>query len=179
MNPNVLVINQDMSFLAILADTLKRCQMAVFIAEDEGGVETVLAGQPVDVVLLDVRHEGPSAMQTLTEIKRTQPEAEIILLSNAASISWSMEGMRHGAFDDITVPFDVDTLIKKIRVAWKQKSAKAKGKKKRSISQIFSDVMMAATFAQAGEFDSATEFLEPRRDETSSKNSPSKETPHE
>lgn len=172
MNPNVLVINQDMSFLTVLADTLKRREMAVFTAEDEGGVGAVLAGQAVDVVLLDVRHEGPNAMLALTEIKRTQPEAEVILLSNAASIAWSMEGMRHGAFDDIAVPFDVDTLIKKIRVAWKQKSAKAKGRKKRSIGQIFSNAMMAATFAQAGEFDSAKEFLEPRRDETPPKKKP-------
>jgi len=44
-----------------------------------------------------------------------------------------MQGMREGASDDITVPFDIDTLIEKVRDAIARKKTRSKTRSKHSI----------------------------------------------
>jgi DNA-binding NtrC family response regulator len=66
-----------------------------------------------------------------------------------------MEGMRQGASEDITVPFDVDTFRKTVKNALRRRNAHIKAGRKRSLLDVFADTMMAATFAEAGEFDTA------------------------
>ncbi len=158
MNPKILMVVQDAFFMDALADKLRKQKMSVLTKKSGQGVSDILRSRNIDVVLLDVRFRKEEAMQDLDSVKRLQPEAEVILLSSTDNIAFSMEGMRRGASDDITVPFDVDTLIGKIREACRRKREKTRCKRRRSIFSIFEDAMVAATFAQAGEFESAKEI---------------------
>ena len=94
-------------------------------------------------------------MQILARLKKIQPEIEVILLSDPKNISLAMEGMRQGASDEITVPFDVNLFKKKVQSALKRRKARLKVNRNRSLLNIFENTTAVATFAQAGEFETA------------------------
>ena len=77
-----------------------------------------------DVVILDIRMPGGmDGIQTLREIKRLQPLAEVILLTGHASVETSIEGMKLGAFDYLLKPVKLEDLMIKIGEAFEKKTA--------------------------------------------------------
>jgi DNA-binding NtrC family response regulator len=135
MRPRILIVLQAGFFLETLADKLRQRKMSVLTADIGNGVFEILSGTHADVVLLDARYRGKGTMQALSSVKREQPNAEIILISSSDNIALSMQGMREGASDDIIVPFDIDTLIEKVREALARKKTRSKTKGKHSILQ--------------------------------------------
>jgi DNA-binding NtrC family response regulator len=133
MKPRILIIFQDSFFLNTLADKLRQRKMSVLTAEIGNGVLEIPSGTHADVVFLDARYRGKGTMQALSSVKREQPDAEIILISSPDNIGLSMQGMREGASDDITVPFDIDTLIVKVREAMARKKTRSKTRDKHSV----------------------------------------------
>ena len=107
--------------------------MSVLTADIGNGVLEIPSGTHADIVLLDARYKGKGTMQALSSVKREQPDAEIILISSPDNIALSMEGMREGASDDITVPFDIEDLIEKMREALARKKTRSKTRGKHSI----------------------------------------------
>jgi|GEM_PF-460700 len=157
MIPQVLVVDEDGPFAAALVSKLRERKISAFTTNGEQEAVERAAAHAIDVVLLDIRNQGKAALEILHSIKQLRPAVEFILLSSGQSVVWSMAGMRAGAFDDISVPLDIDRLARKIREAWKR--SRAKSKRKRSLAQMFGDAMVAATFAQAGELTTAEEIL--------------------
>lgn len=112
--------------LESVANKLQQRDMSVSTAGSEQGVVQFLSRHDVDVVLLDMRYpqDGEFALKALARVKRLRPFAEVIVLSRSENIGLSMEGMRQGASDDITVPFDFETLVARIEEARVRKDAK-------------------------------------------------------
>jgi DNA-binding NtrC family response regulator len=133
MRPKILIVLQDGFFLETLADKLRQRKMSVLTADIGNGVLEIPSGTHADIVLLDARYKGKATMQALSSVKREQPDAEIILISSPDNITLSMQGMREGASDDITVPFDVEDLIEKVREALARKKTRSKTRSKHSI----------------------------------------------
>ena len=158
MNSTVLLIVEDSFFLQNLSATLKRLKASILTAGSKHEALEVCSNQDVDLALLDIRKQGDEAMQILSSLKKNQPETEIILLSDQENIARAMEGMQQGATDDILVPFDLDSFLKKIKGALKRRKARLRTGRKGTLLDVFEDAMAAATFAQAGEFDSAREI---------------------
>jgi hypothetical protein len=65
--------------------------------------------------------------------------------------------MKLGVFDDFLMPLDLDSLISRIREAYQAK--KDAGVVKPSLFQRCQDLMVAASFAEAGEAEIAKELL--------------------
>ena len=160
MSSTVLLVVEDSSFLQNLSGSLKHLNTSVLTAGSKHEALEVCSNQDVDLALLDIRQKGSDAMQVLARLKKNQPETEVILLSDAKNIALAMEGMRQGAADDISVPFDIDSFIKKIKSALRRKKARAHASRKKTLLNVFSDTMMAATFAEAGEFETAQDMYE-------------------
>ena len=155
MNSTVLLVVEDPFFLQNLSESLKPLKALVVTAGNKHEALEVCANHEVDLALLDIRQQGNDAMQVLARLKKNQPETEVILLSDYKNIAFAMEGMRQGASDDITVPFDIDSFIKTIKSALRRRKAHLKAHRKRTLMNVFEDTMMAATFAEAGEFETA------------------------
>ena len=120
----ILVVDDEVDFLETIVNRLKKRQLdAVGVESGEGALET-LKQQLFDVVLLDIKMPGGmDGIETLREIKRVQPLAEVILLTGHASVETSIEGMKLGAFDYLLKPMKFEELLEKLAGAFKKKSA--------------------------------------------------------
>lgn len=75
-----------------------------------------------DVVILDIKMPGGmDGIETLREMKKIQPLAEILLLTGHASVETSIEGMKLGAFDYILKPITLEDLLPKLAQAFEKK----------------------------------------------------------
>jgi DNA-binding response OmpR family regulator len=154
----VLVLEADAPFRRQLCEGLRRPPFRIYeAATEQEALERVVKSR-IDVVLLGLRGLRNLGLRALSNIKRSRPRTEVILLTPGDSLSLSIEGMKLGAFDDLMIPFEMETLQQRIEDA----SAKKHGREKplTSLVRRCQDVMVAVSFAEAGEADTAREVLE-------------------
>lgn len=80
----------------------------------------LLSEQDFDVVILDVMMPAMDGIETLKRIKDQKPFTEVIMLTGHGSVESGIQGMRHGAFDYIMKPAEIDDLLVKIREAYER-----------------------------------------------------------
>jgi DNA-binding NtrC family response regulator len=119
---NVLVVDDEQDFLETLINRLKKRSIdAIGARSGEEALEEIKK-KPFDVVILDIKMPGGmDGIETLREMKRVQPLAEVILLTGHASVETSIEGMKLGAFDYLLKPVKLEELLKKIAEALEKK----------------------------------------------------------
>lgn len=151
------------------AQTLKKAFIqwgwGVFHRSAEDDSVLLMEQAQIDVALLDIRHSSDSSLGLLKRIRESLPAVEIILINSHDNIRASMVAMQAGANDEIIVPCDTVILRKKITDAFKRRKKALRKKRGMSFFEMLSESMSAATFAQAGEFEAAIEYMnESRRD---------------
>jgi DNA-binding NtrC family response regulator len=120
--PNILVVDDEGDFLETLMNRLKKRKLSTLgCASGEEAVRLVKE-HSFDVVVLDIKMPGGmDGIETLREIKKIQPEAEVILLTGHASLETSMEGMQYGAYDYLLKPIKLEDLLEKLAQALERK----------------------------------------------------------
>lgn len=120
----VLLVDDEQDFLTTLVKRLKKRNLDVISAS--GGVEALrmVAENELDVIVLDVKMPDMNGIDTLREIKKIQPAAEVIMLTGHADVEVAIEGMELGAFDYLMKPADIDELLYKMQDAFKKKSVR-------------------------------------------------------
>ena len=154
-----MLIGEDSRFMETLSERICSKGMAVSFAQTGSEALAILHGDEIDVVVINVNDLGAKGMRILDSIKETNTLAEFITLTSPASIHWSIEGMKRGAFADLLIPFDLEDLLAKLREAGAKKKSK-KGKKKKSIRRRIEDLLVSATLAESGDFSGAKEILD-------------------
>ena len=79
---------------------------------------------------------GMDGIETLREIKKIQPLAEVIMLTGHASVETSIEGMKLGAFDYLMKPIKLDDLLSKLAQAFDRKDAQDQKIRKAKIKEL-------------------------------------------
>jgi DNA-binding NtrC family response regulator len=118
---SVLLVDDEKDFLDTLVKRLKKRHLEALSATGGREAIAIVNSEPVDVVVLDVKMPDMNGIDTLREIKRTRPSAEVIMLTGHADLEVAMEGMELGAFDYLMKPVDIDELLYKIQDAYKKK----------------------------------------------------------
>ena len=159
MEAIIYVLTHDEVFAETLCLTIG--QLGFSCATTKGGDDRFAIGhdEEADVVLLDIRQQHDEAINCLHSLKQTRPGIEVILINRPDSIRISMVAMQGGAGDELIAPFDTAALKKKIMAACSRHEKRLQKSTKRSLLNRFTDAMAAATFAQAGEFDTAVDLL--------------------
>ncbi|MBX3270581.1 MAG: sigma-54-dependent Fis family transcriptional regulator [Sandaracinaceae bacterium] len=103
--PTVLVVDDRPNMRRLLAKVLGA---EANVLSAGGGREAleVLAREPVDVVLSDLRMPDLDGVAVLREGKKLRPRAEFVLMTAYASVDSAVEAMRLGAYDYLTKPFE-------------------------------------------------------------------------
>jgi DNA-binding NtrC family response regulator len=119
-----LVVDDEQDFLETLVNRLgKRSIDTTGVRSGEEAIE-VMKKKLFDVVILDIKMPGGmDGIETLREMKKTQPLAEVILLTGHASVETSIEGMKLGAFDYLIKPIKLEELLTKMAQAFDKKNS--------------------------------------------------------
>ena len=160
MPSRVRIVSPDAAFAGSIESRLAAWGLSVACESDPGRITpSLVQEEEVDVILLDVRRPGGGILRWLSALKEALPSLEVILLGLAGEIGVSIEGMRAGASHELSVPFDTATLRSAVSAALRRRNKRLPAARP-SLLERFQRAMTAATFAQAGEFETARQILE-------------------
>ena len=124
IDTSVLIVDDEVALVETLTKRLaKRGFRVKFAHGGQEALEKLGGGGPTttDVVILDVKMPGMDGLEALARIKEEHPLIEVIMLTGHATVESAIEGMKHGAFDYLMKPCEIDLLIEKLNVAAEKK----------------------------------------------------------
>lgn len=130
-------------------------------------VHSVLDQKEADVILVNLIDNPKTGLDYIDLVKAKQPMAKILTLTINNNFKTSYQVMQHGAYDEIIMPFSWKELIKRIKLAAKQKFKEVGVKK--SFWRSVEDHMSAIGFAEYGEHDFAREIINSKTDYSNKK----------
>jgi len=80
------------------------------VAESAEQAYRVLENGSADVILLDLKLPGARGLEALHTIRKTSPEALVIVVTGYGTIQSAVQAMRDGAYDYVTKPFSMEEL---------------------------------------------------------------------
>lgn len=122
--PNILVVDDEMGPRESLKMILNP-YYNVYTADRGAQAVEMLRQFPVDLVTLDLKMPGFSGINVLERVKQHDPDIEAIIITGYGSLDTAIEGLRLGAFDYISKPFDVNHILALVRRGLERRNAKA------------------------------------------------------
>jgi len=118
MDPaTILIVDDEFILRESLKGWLERDGYKVeAVASGEEALECVKQSR-YDILFLDIKLEGMSGMDVLSEIREIDPDVAVIMITAYGSISTAVEAMKQGAYDYLLKPFEPEhltVLIEKI-----------------------------------------------------------------
>jgi DNA-binding NtrC family response regulator len=121
MGIHILIIEAENRFRKNLYQCLQAEGFTVDKVTLQDDVETIVAKEEIDLVLLGVDGLGKKGLALIRPIKAISPLSKIIIINDLNHMDLSIEAMELGAFDDFMIPLDIDSLAQRIREATMQK----------------------------------------------------------
>ena len=120
----ILVVDDDKAIRLSLKLILERNEYAVTLAENpKAAIDIVRSHPELELVLMDMNYDnsttGDEGLTLLKQVKVFRPEIPCILMTAWGTIDLAVQGMRAGAFDFITKPWDNGVLLDRIETAIK------------------------------------------------------------
>lgn len=118
----ILVVDDDKNIRLSLKLILERNEYEVALAEGPKEAMQIVRNTPaVELVLMDLNYtratDGEEGLTLLKQVKVFRPDLPVILMTAWGSIDLAVQGMRAGAFDFITKPWDNGVLLDRIETA--------------------------------------------------------------
>lgn len=133
---SILIVDDEKSQRKLLSDFLRSEGYTVTEAENgEKAIKTVSTGH-VDLILLDYKMPGMDGVQVLKEVKRINPEIDVVIITAYGTIETAVEAIKAGAIDYITKPVELDEVLLIIsRVIERQKLIRENERLKEELGQ--------------------------------------------
>ena len=112
----VLVIDDEVALLAIIADVLEESGFRVLTAADgPAGLEIIRSSQPLDLLITDIRlPKGMNGREVALAARTTRPDLKILFMTGyAGSVFESNEPLASG-MEVMTKPFDLIRLAARV-----------------------------------------------------------------
>lgn len=117
MTARILVVDDQQDICWILSHLLEDAGYAVSTAADGQEALEMLAKQPPDLVLMDVRMPGLDGMATLERLKQGHPHLPVIMLTAYGEVASAVQAMKLGAEDYLLKPFHNEEVLLAVRRA--------------------------------------------------------------
>ncbi len=121
----ILLVEDD----AMLGEAVRRALTlggnAVDWVRDGDAAGDALAGEPYDVVLLDLGLPRRGGLDVLRELRRRGRRVPVLIVTAQDAIADRVAGLDAGADDYLTKPFDLDELAARIRALQRRSAGRA------------------------------------------------------
>ncbi len=107
---HVLVVDDEEFYRRALERILTRVGHRVSTARDAREALGMIAAEPMDLVLCDVRMPGLSGLELVRQIQEMQPDLPCIVVTGYGSAERSLEALRAGAYWYLEKPFEQSSL---------------------------------------------------------------------
>jgi signal transduction histidine kinase/FixJ family two-component response regulator len=118
MNENILLVDDEPGIRKVLGISLAEMGYTVFTAENgEEGLALFREKTP-EIVVTDIKMPGMDGIRLLREIKRLNPETEVIVITGHGDMDLAIRSLKNEATDFITKPIDdneLETALRKAR----------------------------------------------------------------
>lgn len=113
--PTVLVVDDDDNILQVLEARLLASGLTPLLADRAETALEMLAGEPVDCIVSDVKMPGMGGHGLLKEVLENWPHIPIIMLTAHGTIPDAVSSIQAGAADYLSKPFDGKELVRRIQ----------------------------------------------------------------
>ncbi len=110
----VLVVEDDAQLRDALSETLRYQGYRVLTSGDGAAALEIVAREPVDLVLAEMRMSPMDGHELLGVLRRKYPEIPVLLMTAHASVEQAVEAMRAGAADYLPTPFEEAVLLERV-----------------------------------------------------------------
>ena len=119
MTPNaILVVDDEADMRRLLKRTLETDLGCRVVTAPSGKAALSLIDEDhFDLVLADIKMPEMDGLTLLVRIKQSHPDLTVMMMTAHGSIETAVEAIKMGAYDFITKPFDLDSLIVRIEKA--------------------------------------------------------------
>jgi two-component system, NtrC family, nitrogen regulation response regulator GlnG len=118
---NVWLVDDDASIRWVLERALKQGGMVPTAFEQADSALSALRRSRPDVLMTDIRMPGRSGLELLAEIRDSQPELPVIVMTAHSDLDSAVAAYQGGAFEYLPKPFDIDQAVDLVRRAANQK----------------------------------------------------------
>jgi DNA-binding response OmpR family regulator len=130
IQPHILVIDDDPQIRALLQEYLSENGLRVSAASTGKQMLQILADEPIDLIILDLRLAGEDGMAIARSL-RDQSAIPIVMLTGVRDEADRVMGLELGADDYLTKPFSPRELLARIRTVLRRTKSGAPDSGKR------------------------------------------------
>ena len=113
----ILVVDDEQGLRDVLSIMLKRAGYAVTVASDGDEAIAQVQKEIFDLVITDLKMPRVGGLEVLKAVKAASPDTVVLMITAFASADSAVEAMKHGAYDYLTTPFQVDDYPQRDRAA--------------------------------------------------------------
>ena len=108
MKPQVLLVDHQPLILSSLSYLLEDLGFAVRTEETGKAALAAVEESPPDVILLDWRMPQMTGEEVLEQLQKGHPQIPVIILTGVGDSATAVRALKHGAFDYLNKPVDID-----------------------------------------------------------------------
>lgn len=113
----ILIVEDESSLRTLLCMALEKSGHQIRDAQSAERALEILQSFTAEVVITDIRMQGMSGLELLKQIKQASPHTEVIIMTAFSDAKTGIEAMRHGAFEYVTKPFEMDEMLMLVKQA--------------------------------------------------------------
>ena len=141
----VLLVDDEQKFVQALSERLQMRDLENETVYDGEQALSFVDDKEPDVMVLDLKMPGIDGMEVLRRVKKKFPAIRVIILTGHGTDRDEEESRRIGVFDYLKKPVDIEILVSRIKAAHRDK---------------IEGSMVAAAFAEAGEYETARDVMD-------------------
>ncbi|MBI1818169.1 MAG: sigma-54-dependent Fis family transcriptional regulator [Deltaproteobacteria bacterium] len=108
---SILVVDDNLDNRRLLRLSLGKVGYTVHVAESGAEALDLFRKTPIDLSVIDLQMPGMDGITLLKELRRLEPNAQVIVMTAYGSVERAVEAMKAGAMDFLTRPVRREVLL--------------------------------------------------------------------
>lgn len=153
-NDSVLIVDDEKNIRLTMIQALEPLKLEIETANDGEEALSKLKDRNFGLVLLDIVMPGKSGMDVLGNIRKTNPDVRVIIVTAHGTIEYAVEALKMGACDFMEKPFVPDKLRELVKRVLDREHIREK-----EAADFASFIELAKRCIWAEKFDAGIEYL--------------------